>query len=234
MPTRTDTELSIRPLTSADIGRIAEIHCAAFPHAALTKLGREAITRYYLWQLEGPHDESWAFGVWSRGILEGFCFGGIHPDAISGFLNKNKTYLAWHVATHPWLVANPFFRDKITNGLRILTQSFKTARNATPAMPLEPFKRPFDILSIAVNPTTQGRGLGHAMMQEAEEIARQNGFHVMSLFVTPDNDHAIRFYEAGGWERRNARTGIWRGVMEKWLVPKEAFRAQMQAAASGA
>jgi len=232
MPTRTDLNVCLRPLTAADINRIAEIHCGAFPDAALTKLGREAIARYYLWQLDGPHDESWAFGVTCDGVLEGFCFGGIHPDAISGFLNKNKTYLAWHVATHPWLVANPLFRGKINHGLRILQQSFKRARSGAAQARPQSFKRPFDILSIAVNPRIQGRGLGQAMMQEAERIARNNNFHVMSLMVDVDNDQAIRFYEAGGWEKRLPQAGTWRGIMEKWLVSKEVFRAQMKAAVS--
>ena len=55
----------------------------------------------------------------------------------------------------------------------------------------------------------------------------------MSLMVDPDNEQAIRFYEAGGWGKRLPQQGgVWRGVMEKWLVPKEVFRAQMKAAVS--
>jgi len=228
MPTRTDPELSIRPLSTADIGEIVNIHCAAFPRAALTNLGTEAVTRYYLWQLEGPHDETCAFGVWRAGRLEGFCFGGIHPTAISGFLDKNKTFLAWHIATRPWLIANPLFRDKINNGLKIWKRMLRRAP-ASQAHSHPEVKRPFDILSIAVHPRAQGLGLGQRMMEEAETVARRTGFHVMSLFVQPDNQQAIRFYLAAGWEKRTSQ-GNWRGVMEKWLVPRELFLARLKSA----
>lgn len=230
MPLRTDLELSLRPLSTTDIDDIVKIHCAAFPRAALTNLGTQAVMRYYLWQLEGPHDENFAFGVTRNGVLLGFCFGGIHPAAISGFLEKNKTFLAWHIATRPWLIANPLFRDKINNGLKILKKvmrrSTKQNSSSHPG-----YKRPFDILSIAVHPKAQGLGLGQRMMEEAELVARQSGFHVMSLFVQPDNAQAIRFYEAGGWEKRTHQ-GVWRGVMEKWLVPREVFLARLKTASS--
>lgn len=34
---------------------VAGVHVAAFPSSALTRLGSEAVRRYYLWQIEGPH-----------------------------------------------------------------------------------------------------------------------------------------------------------------------------------
>lgn len=229
MPLRTDSELSLRPLSTADVEQIVKIHCAAFPKAALTNLGTEAVTRYYLWQLEGPHDENFAFGVTRDGVLDGFCFGGIHPTAISGFLDKNKTFLAWHIAMRPWLIANPLFRDKVNNGLKLWKRMTRGSAKQKPASPQPQVKRPFDILSIAVHPEAQGLGLGQVMMAEAETVARRAGFHVMSLFVQPDNAQAIRFYEAGGWEKRTQQ-GVWRGVMEKWLVPREVFLARLKTA----
>lgn len=231
MPTRTDLNLSLRPLDTSDIDQIVRIHCAAFPKAALTNLGTKAVSRYYMWQLEGPHDETSAFGVTREGELEGFCFGGVHPTAISGFLDKNKTFLAWHIAMRPWLIANPLFRDKINRGLKIWKRMFwgSSPQKNTPVQ--SHMKLPFDILSIAVHPRAQGLGMGQWMMEEAEAVARRTGFYVMSLFVQPDNAQAIRFYEAGGWEKR-IQQGVWRGVMEKWLVPREVFLARLKMAST--
>ena len=50
-------------------------------------------------------------------------------------------------------------------------------------------------------------------MHEAESIARQNGFHVMTLMVNVDNVQAIGFDGTLGWQKLY-RKGAWRGNME--------------------
>lgn len=58
-----------RPLSAPDLGQAVQIHRAAFPDSALTKLGAEAVCRYYLWLLTGPHD---AVNVgWERVLEQG-------------------------------------------------------------------------------------------------------------------------------------------------------------------
>ncbi|MGZ3553627.1 MAG: GNAT family N-acetyltransferase [Vulcanimicrobiaceae bacterium] len=210
-------DVLLRSLDVSDLDAIVATHSAAFPKSAMTKLGREAVRRYYAWQFEGPH-ENYPFGVLVDGTLAGFCFGGIFPSAISGFLQRNRVFLTWRVVTHPWLLANPLFRGRLESGLAML-KSLGRGASPTPAPPPpapgEP-KRPFDILSIAVDPRFQRMGLGKIMMAEAQAIALRNGFHVMTLFVNRDNEQAIRFYEAIGWERALMK-GVWRGNMVKWL-----------------
>lgn len=56
MSTKNRPPLDIRPLTVEDLLDVAHIHIQAFPDSALTKLGREAVRRYYEWQIVGPHD----------------------------------------------------------------------------------------------------------------------------------------------------------------------------------
>ncbi len=203
----------------SDMDGVVAVHCAAFPTSAMTKLGREAVRRYYAWQVDGPH-ETYFQGAWRADELVGFCVGGIHPKAISGFLQRNTAYLAWRVATHPWLVANPLFRGRLSRGLEILKGggAAPAPRNASAQGngSAPPKKRPYDILSIAVHPDTQGTGVGKLLLHQAEEKALENGFHVMTLFVNHDNEQAIKFYERCGWER-SLKDGVWRGSMVKWL-----------------
>jgi len=217
----------LREVAASDLDQVVQVHCAAFPRSAMTKLGKEAIKRYYLWQLIGPY-ETYTTGAWADSRLMGFCFGGIHPTAISGFLAKNKGFLAWRLLTHPWLVANPVFRDRLTQGLKILTDH--TPRRSPPQA-AAPAKRPFDILSIAVHPDAQGQGIGKLLLARAEQQAAQNDFHVMTLFVNVDNEQAIHFYERCSWQRSNHR-GVWRGTMVKWLKRDDA-QATVEHSGSG-
>jgi ribosomal protein S18 acetylase RimI-like enzyme len=205
------SEARLDSLQTTHLDDVVQVHRAAFPRSAMTKLGSEAVKRYYLWQLVGPH-EMYASGAWVGEELVGFCFGGIHPTAISGFLATNKHYLAWRLMTRPWLVTNPLFRDRLTQAVKILTGKTKSAATAKPAAASAPVKRPYDILSIAVNPAYQGLGIGKKLLARATQQAEDNGFALMTLFVNRDNEQAIRFYERCGWSRSNYN-GTWRGTM---------------------
>ncbi len=56
----------------------------------------------------------------------------------------------------------------------------------------------------AVEPFARGRGVGRALLDEAELYARAAGRAYVSLMVTEDNEPARRLYEHGGYstERR--------------------------------
>lgn len=180
----------------------------------MTRLGHEALRRYYRWLLEGPH-QSTVLGVFERDRLVGYSFGGVFDGALTGFLRANRTFLALRVATHPWLIANPLFRNNIGLALRLLRPRRHAAAPA-PARPLEP--PAYGILSIAVDPGRQGQGIGQLLMRQNEQVARASGFARMILSVAPTNAQAVRFYERDGWERQLV-DGVWsRGVMTKRLA----------------
>lgn len=208
----------LRPLDVSDLHEVARVHCAAFPTSALTKLGTEAVRRYYLWQLTAPTHETYATGAWLESRLAGFCFGGHQPTMFSGFWAANRGYLLWRLLTHPHLLGNPMFRERLGGAVQALLRTVRRAkasqRTASPAAPA--VKLPYDILSIAVDPQLQGAGVGKILMVRAEEEARSNGYHAMTLCVRTDNDQAIRFYERLGWECCK-QNGAWLGRMEKWL-----------------
>jgi len=207
--------LTLSRLVQDDLPCVAHIHMLAFPRSALTRLGKEAVRRYYEWQLLGPHD-SVALGAVVDGELVGFCFGGVFRGALSGFVRKNRLFLAWRILIHPWLVTNPLIRDRLKLGTRVLRW---TARGPVPratSRAASEQHRSFGILAIAVHPASQGLGIGKMLMQEAERIALQRGFTSMHLTVATDNLQAIGFYERQGW-RKHTTTGEWTGQMRKTL-----------------
>lgn len=57
---------------------------------------------------------------------------------------------------------------------------------------------------MAVEPELQGRGVGQALLDAAENEAKRRGLPYISLMVTEDNLAARRLYERGGYvtERR--------------------------------
>ena len=123
--------IRVAELCGNDLPAVAVVHGAAFPESALTKLGPRAVGRYYQWLLTGPHEAA-SLGIWKDGRLVGFCFGGIFRGALSGFVGNNRWYLAGRVLTHPWLVANPIFRDRLRIGLKGLKRYWKPKRQSPP------------------------------------------------------------------------------------------------------
>ncbi len=209
----------IEPITLADLGLVARIHRRAFPRSALTRLGVEAVRRYYEWQLVGPHDR-YAVQAVVDGRMAGFNFAGVSRGAVGGFLARNKRWLMFRVATRPWLLANPIVLRKARSALGILGLVRRPVAQTGGTAGAEVFRpeRSFGILSIAVDPAFQGKGVAQLLMADAEREAREQGFHHMHLTVAVDNHRAIRFYEKMGW-RKLPEGESWSGYMEKWVAP---------------
>lgn len=203
----------VKTLTLGNLWDVTQIHLAAFPSSALTHLGHEAVRRYYEWQLIGPH-ECLAIGAFDdQGRLLGFCFGGVFRGALSGFVQKNRRFLVSQVLRRPWLIfTNSIFRERLRVGLRVAKKSsVKSVVSSEKTM-----ARPFGILSIAVDPAAQGKGIGQQLMQYSEDYAKAHGFSLMRLSVAKDNLQAIRFYEMGQWVKDSTRSD-WDGGMLKKL-----------------
>ncbi len=205
--------MNVKNITLKNLPELSAIHIAAFPTSALTQLGKESVSRYYEWQLTGPHD-CLAIGAFDEhGRMLGFCFGGVFRGALSGFVQKNRNFLVLQVLRRPWLIfTNSIFRDRLRVGLRVAKK-----RSAQPAVSSDRgMDRPFGILSIAIDPVAQGKGVGQLLMQYSEIYARQNGFTSMGLTVAVDNIQAIRFYEKSGWVKKSDGA-TWTGAMVKAL-----------------
>lgn len=205
-------DVVVERLRPGDLDRVVTIHLEAFPDSAISAFGREAIRRYYTWLLEGPHDAALT-GASIDGVLVGFCAAGVFRGAMNGFLRANRRYLAVRALTHPRLFLNPLIRDRIKLGLQISVRFSRYGRSPTKVAA----SPSFGILSIATSPSVRGAGAGRALALEAEARARAGGYSRMTLTVHPDNDRAIRFYEALGWTRRLDQNGAWSGSMLREL-----------------
>lgn len=188
---------------------MAALHARAFPEAAITAFGPEAVRRYYQWLLEGPHDAALML-AWRGDRLAGFCAAGWFRGAMRGFLRANRLYLAGRVLRHPSLLGSELVRERIALAVRL------TWRFSRPTSAPQDVRR-FGVLSIATDPDVRGSGAGRALMHEAEARARRDGHTSMLLTVHPDNTRAVAFYEQLGWER-TAGDGPWTGMMEKRLT----------------
>lgn len=205
----------IRALILEDLPALGLIHQQAFPKSALTHLGPEATRRYYDWLLMGPHPNAYCVGLEIGTNLIGFCFGGSFNRATGGFLKKNRYFLVGRVLTHPWLIFNPLFRERLTLGMTILRRLRRT-QSTQPVAWSELAKPSFGILAIATHPAWQGQGVGKQLMMAAEIQAREKGFRQMHLTVHTSNQKAIQFYEGLNWHKDD-ESGSWRGRMIKEL-----------------
>jgi len=204
-----------RILCAVDLPALADLHVRAFPHAAVSRLGRQAARRYYASVFDGPH-QAVGIGAFDQGRLVGYCFGGVWLDPEKHFLKKNLRFVAQRVLMRPSLLGEPFFRERIRNGLRLLLprRSPRPAAAATGAR--IPPVRSFGILYLAVDPRERGRGLARSLMELIEGIARQKGFQQMDLSVYLDNHAAIKLYEGMQWQKVPGDEG-WQGFMLKRL-----------------
>ena len=207
--------VTIRPLTLPDLPAAAQVHRLAFPRSSLTRLGKEAVRRYYEWQMVGPH-ELIALGAFCDGELAGFSFGGVFNGALVGFLRRNQGYLLLLSLSRPWLFTDELFRARFQTGFAMITRRFRPKSIPVTHSYSSPEKRrEFGILSIAVNPNYQGQGIGKQLMLLNEQNAVEQGFDCMGLNVATDNEQAIGFYQSLGWQKKMSAEGIWKGKMTK-------------------
>lgn len=205
----------IRSLIVNDLNKVASVHLAAFPSSALTKLGFGAVRRYYEWQLKGPH-QCLAIGFFEYDILLGFSFGGKFKAATSGFIHKNRGYLILNVIVRPWLIANPLILDRLKVALAALRKTRRQVRHPAESKRESSRGNVFTILSIAVSPEFQGKGVGHDLMIHSENFAKEHGYNQLHLTVHPENVQAVSFYEKYGFIKVNFEDK-WAGAMVKYL-----------------
>jgi ribosomal protein S18 acetylase RimI-like enzyme len=205
--------VTITPIEHQDLRAVAEIHRRAFPDSALTQLGLEAVRRYYQWQLDGPHEHRF-LGALSGHALRGYAIGGKSRGALSGFVRKNKYYLAFCLLLHPLVLLTDQGRTAIGTAARVF-RGRKRKLDAQAA--LVPTQLSFGMLAIAVDAKLQSQGIGKLLMAAMEKAATSGGYCKMHLTVRVTNQKAIAFYERLGWFKSKAGSA-WRGGMEKILT----------------
>ena len=67
------------------------------------------------------------------------------------------------------------------------------------AVPLASHSHVLEVNGLAVDPASQGAGVGRALLEEAKEQVRRQGAHKLSLRVLSTNAPARRLYESCGF-----------------------------------
>jgi ribosomal-protein-alanine N-acetyltransferase len=66
-----------------------------------------------------------------------------------------------------------------------------------------------EVLTVAVDPTLRGKGVGRALLEAAIGVARQAGATAMFLEVAIDNAPALSLYQRAGFVRAGLRKGYY-------------------------
>ena len=74
-----------------------------------------------------------------------------------------------------------------------------------------------DVMTVAVAPWAQGRGLGGQLMAALVAAVAERGAAQLVLEVRSDNDVAQRLYARHGFERIAVRRGYYQGV-DAWIM----------------
>ena len=211
-------QVQLGPATSQDLLQVAEVFTEAFPESLLHTWGRipelEMTAEAFRVCLDAEPDAFWvardgnqvvgyAFTpadlsrLWKAAVLRGHLFRWIWR-ALSG---------RYHVGWHPLQV--------------ILANKWSFFRSALD----QHYNVPARILSIAVRPAFQSRGIASGLMQRGLDYLRRRGAPQVRLEVRPDNAPAVKVYTRLGFEVVG-ETGDSQGP---WLIMVKSFRDERPA-----
>src|SRR5215472_10734165 len=77
------------------------------------------------------------------------------------------------------------------------------------------------LYSIATHAEARGKGVGSALLEASEQLARRRGCKVLRLEVRTDNDVAIRLYERLGYERIGRYARYYGDGADAWRYEKK-------------
>jgi ribosomal-protein-alanine N-acetyltransferase len=76
------------------------------------------------------------------------------------------------------------------------------------------------LYSLATAAAARGRGIGKALLNAAEDLARERGMHWISLEVRRDNSAAVQLYETHGYRRSAALEDYYDDGAPAWRYEK--------------
>lgn len=77
------------------------------------------------------------------------------------------------------------------------------------------------LYSIATHAEARGKGVGSALLEASEQLARRRGCTVLRLEVRTDNDTAIRLYERLGYDRIGRYARYYGDGSDAWRYEKK-------------
>jgi ribosomal protein S18 acetylase RimI-like enzyme len=194
-----------RPATEADAATIARLHATAIHEGFLAGLGPAFLRRLY-----------------SRVVRSEHAFALVVDDAhgACGFIAVAEDLGAFYreFLLHDGAAAGAAALPAIVRHPRHVWETLRYGvRGTAHAAPAGNGSAAAEVLSVAVDPSARGAGLGRALTTAAVEELRARGAASARVVTAVGNDGAIRAYEAAGF-RRAGTDSVHRGVVQEVLV----------------
>ena len=177
--------LEVRPLTGNDLSRVVEVHLKGFQGFFLSFLGKGFLTLLYDGFLKDP--DGIVLVANSGGDVVGFVAGSLHQKGFyQRLLSKKRWSFAW--ASLGALLRRPWIFPRL---LRALRQPAIAAKSCAEAC----------LMSIAVKPEAEGRGIGKKLVEAFCREAAGRGAPAVCLTTDREGqDQVNRFYEQMGFQ----------------------------------
>lgn len=200
----------IRKASDSDLKHIVEIHLRSFPNFFLTFLGPAFLTLLY--KSIQSDSEGICLVALENGEIKGFVAGASRQSGFYDRLIKNKKW-AFARASFGALARNPAIALRLLRALKLPQESESACAQAS-------------LMSIAVRPDTQGRGLGKRLVQAFGQELLGRGIFTFSLTTDKDNNEATNsFYRNLGFRLFRTYLTPERRAMNEYLITLDQKKA---------
>lgn len=191
-------EIYVRCASISDLPSIVSTHCLAFPAFFLTRLGPSVLHVYYSAVLMATGGML-AVAI-SREVVVGFAAGTASRRALYWELGRKLPGFAG-AAMHAFLSGSVGLKELVG-----LSRRFFFGLRVSPAYscPQSIAGKNFELTSLAVNPSFQGKGCGKKLVSYTLQNSERMGMLSVSVFTDAlGNDGVISFYHNQGFVNRN-------------------------------
>ncbi|MGC8626705.1 MAG: GNAT family N-acetyltransferase [Acidimicrobiales bacterium] len=199
---RDTRDTRVRPLRSSDVPASAALHLDVLGAEFLARGGEKFLRRYHAAWLASPFAMTLG-AVDEDGQLLGALLGTVSPRAhYQRMFRDHGAALALALLERSVLSPRFGFELLATRGVRyaraVALQLVPARRGQAGPVPT-PGRQVGEVTHLMVAPEAQGKGVGRALVEEAERVARAAGLDELVL-VTPPDLPARQFYEHLGWQ----------------------------------
>lgn len=199
------TGVPVRAMLREDVPAVVTIHVRAFPGFFLSFLGAAFLRELYRGILDDPTGRAFV-AERPEGGVAGFVAGTLAPAGLYSRLLRRRA-IRFALAAVPAVIRRPGIAPRL---LRALTMPSRGALPSGAAM----------LMSVAVDPGTQGGGHGRALVGAFMRAAGAGGATVVHLTTDRDGNEAVNaFYRSLGFAlHRQYRTPEGR-AMNEYAIP---------------
>jgi len=208
------TDFYIAPLAPDDVDMVVKLHLRAFPDFFLSFLGPRFLREFYLAFLMDPvgmafvarseHDE-----------VVGVIVGPLDPRGFFGRLLRRRWW-AFALASAAALLRKPAIAPRLIRALGYRGEAPTDARRAL-------------LSSIAVDPSSQGAGIGRRLVECWLAEAKRRGAIGCCLTTDAQGNEAVNtFYRRVGWKLESTYTTPQGRIMDRYIYDFAPFAADNQ------